>query len=406
MIASDVSPGYSPPSPPLIPFALPGGRLRVTICSPTATVRDLGSEPFAQSFVRSETTAGGYNLNPETVHLHDVYSLKAATDRFRITFDQDGHTVITMTGELEDIWGNRYTGGGTYDVWVASPLVLAPGVLPGTPFDVGDTFNPALQLAPRRAGRRGMDDHQYPDSDPARATRRTISGRANPFGAFSGPGVTFDAPGEYRVDVTATYRDRDGGLAMGAMTWGGIVMTPRGMPRSPRMAGAALPTWRTSPARGSSSAATCSMIPASIPQAFPPYYAGDIIWSRRESADTCPAESLQVAASIQDTSGTLDGVASGHGPTGWASQRLLPGDLDERFAHGELPLFTSTRSGRSPQMAPDDVDQIAYAYFSAQRPGIRVREEVTEEDGVRQLLAVRHALRWPGGRGDRGRPAE
>ena len=64
-----------------------------------------------------------------------------------------------------------------------------------------------------------------------------------------------------------------------------------------------------------------------------------------------------------------------------------PGDLNDRIAAGELPLFTSTRSGRPAQLVlgqigadiPGDVDQIAYSYRSSQRPGVRVREMVGED---------------------------
>ena len=405
MISSDVSPGYSPPTPPLIPFALPGGRLSVTIRMPDGSVRDLGSEPFAESFVRSQTTAGGYNLNAGTVHLHAVYSLKVATDRFRTIFDRDGHYEITLAGELEDVWGNRYVGGGTYDVWIGTPLVLAPGVLPGTPFDVGDTFNPALQLSPPVPAEVTWTIIQYPDSDPTRATRQTISGRANPFGYFSSQGMTFDAPGEYRVDVTASYQDKTGALAMGAMTWGGIVTTPawdatlvahgrRGTTNVEHIPGPWFVLCRD-----------LNTIPAMVLRAYPPYYAGDILWSRREVLDTCPGESLQVAATLQDTTGVLEARIRARAER-MGVMTSLPSDLSERFVHGELPLFTSTRSGNSPQMAPDDVDQLAYAYFSAQRPGVRVSRGDYRGRRVAQLLGIRYALRWPGWRGDRRRLAE
>ena len=121
------------------------------------------------------------------------------------------------------------------------------------------------------------------------------------------------------------------------------------------------------------------MIPAKVLRAYPPYYTGDILWSRREVLDTCPGESLQVAATLQDTTGALEARIRARAAR-MGIMTSPPGDLSARFAHGELPIFTSTRSGHSPQMAPEDVDQLAYAYFSAQRPGIRVREEITEDD--------------------------
>jgi hypothetical protein len=136
------------PTPPLLPLDLPGGLLSVAIREPDGGLRDLGSEPFAQSFNRTATTRGG-DLNSGTVQLEDVYSLKAASDRFRVTFDQYGHHAITMTGAVSEVWGNGYAGGGVYDIWVAEPLDIDPGVLPGTPLAVGDGFNPTLQFYPR-----------------------------------------------------------------------------------------------------------------------------------------------------------------------------------------------------------------------------------------------------------------
>ena len=38
--------------------------------------------------------------------------------------------------------------------------------------------------------------------------------------------ITFTHPGEIRVDITAIYTNASGELYMGALTWGGIVMTP------------------------------------------------------------------------------------------------------------------------------------------------------------------------------------
>jgi hypothetical protein len=64
-----------------------------------------------------------------------------------------------------------------------------------------------------------------------------------------------------------------------------------------------------------------------------------------------------------------------------------PGDSNERFSKGEIPLFSSTLSGQPPHFLlrtigdslPEDVDQIAYSYRSSQRPGVRVRELVAED---------------------------
>ena len=64
-----------------------------------------------------------------------------------------------------------------------------------------------------------------------------------------------------------------------------------------------------------------------------------------------------------------------------------PGDTNERFQKDELPLFSSTYSGLATQLflgqagaqIPDEVDQLAYSYRTSQRPGVRVREVVSED---------------------------
>jgi hypothetical protein len=44
-----------------------------------------------------------------------------------------------------------------------------------------------------------------------------------------------------------------------------------------------------------------------------------------------------------------------------------------------MPLISSTSSGNPPQLYPDEYDQVAYMYFYSERPGVRVREDVTED---------------------------
>ena len=58
----------------------------------------------------------------------------------------------------------------------------------------------------------------------------------------------------------------------------------------------------------------------------------------------------------------------------------LPGSFTERVVVGEAPLFSSRPDGRDPHLAPTDVDLWAYSYRSVQRPLIRVREEIAEDE--------------------------
>ncbi len=378
MVTSNVSTNNSQPSPPLIPFSLPGGSLSVVILRPDGTTEDLGSEGFAQSTMRAKTTWGGFPLNMGTVRVDHGYSLVAASDRFRVAFDQYGHHVITATGQVSDLWGNDYAGGGTYDVWVAEPLDMATGVLPGTPFDVGDVFNPALQFYPGVPARVEWVVTEYPNSDPAQAIQHTVSGRANRFGTFDGRGFAFSAPGEYRVDLVARYVGEGGVMWMGARTWGGVVMTPAAQAQLKAHGRRGINNLVHIPSPWFVFCRDLATIPGMTPHTYAPYFNGDVLWSRFESIFECSGEALQTGGSIQDRVGVWEDRMQQR------AERMsppldLPGDLAERVVSGEIPLLSSTRSGRPPQIFPWDLDQIGYMYFYSQRPGVRVREDITED---------------------------
>ncbi len=367
------------PSRPLIPFELPGGSLHVVVEAPDGGVREIGPAPFLRSLSQSRTSHGGAELNAGTTQLTDVYSLTTGDDRFTVGFGEFGRHFVIMEGWLEDLWGNVYTGGGTYELWIAHPLDIDPGALPGTPFEVGDTFNPAVRLHPRVPAEIEITVTHYPDSDPDAAVVYSLHDRANRFGhlASGAAGVTFDAPGEYRVDLVARYWSDDGELWMGAATWGGVVMTPE--PEAGLIA------------RGRRGVDTLAEIPASwfvagrdldvpadqVSHVLNPYYEGDLLWSRM-SDGPLGGDSLIIAASVFDAVGDLAPVIRARADR-MHLEPALPGTLAERFDVGEIPLFSSTTSGAPVLLAPGDVDQVAYSYRSSQRPGVRVREVVAED---------------------------
>ena len=367
------------PTPPLIPFDLPGGTLHVAISEPDGTLTDLGTEAFAQSFNRTKTTRAGQDLNGGTVQLEDVYSLKAASNRFRVTFDQYGRHIITMTGTISDVWGNHYVGGGTYEVWVAHVLDIDPGVLPMTPLAVGDAFDPALMVYPRVPADVRIVVTLYPNSDPAQAITRTLIGTANRYGWFSSSGtpITMTAPGEYRVTVTAAYTDTSGKLYMGSLTWGDVVMTPDNQTDLIAHGRRGLDSLQSIPNHWFVSSRDLTIPPGAISHSLNPYYNGDTFWSRM-SDNPVGGDSLILGASVQDTIGTI-ATAIQTRANRMGVPLAAPGSLAERFSKNEIPLFSSTRSGQPVQMRPDDVDQIAYSYRTSQRPGLRVREVIAED---------------------------
>ncbi|UCC64567.1 MAG: VCBS repeat-containing protein, partial [Anaerolineae bacterium] len=280
------------PTPPLIPFRLPGGQLCVTLREPDGGQRNLGCEVFAQSFNRSKTTRAGEDLNIGTVQLESVYSLKAASDRFRVTLNQYGHHTVAMSGMVEDLWGNRYAGGGTYDLWVAHPLDIDPGVLPGTPLAAGDAFHPTFQFYPRVPAQVSLTLTHYPESDPSRAVTVRRTGQANPYGYYAGAPIALNQPGEVRVDLTATYTDPSGVLYMGAMAWGSVVMTPPSQtPHLVAHGRRGVDSLTSVP--GNAWFVSCRDLPiraGDVPHTLNPYWNGDILWSRMVDAPgECPA---------------------------------------------------------------------------------------------------------------------
>jgi hypothetical protein len=366
------------PPRPWLPLKLPGGELRVTVAAPDGTRTELGPAPFVQATVQSATTAAGWDVSPGTSQMNDVYALSTGDPSFEVQFNQYGPHLITMEGEVEDVWGNRYSGGGSYEIWVAHPLDLEPGVLPGTPLAVGDAINPTVNIHPPVPAAVEMLVTSFPDSDPAQASSEVASGQANRFGVFAAPidAPEVDRPGELRVDLFARWLAPDGALFMGAQAWGGVVMTPQPEAELAAHGRRGLdcleyipPTWFV--------ADQDLIVPDGVVcHAFNPYYAGDVLWSRLGEG-TFGGEALLILGTIHDAAGSLLTTVRER----YERMARLDADpeMQARFASGELPLFTSTRSGRPPLLYPDEVDQVAYAYRSSQRPGVRVREVVSDD---------------------------
>ncbi len=367
------------PFPPLIPFKLPGGELNVSVQFPDGSKQDLGQAPLRQSVCQSRTTRGGQELNGGTVQLEDVYSLTTGNERFQFRFSKFGHHVITMKGTLTDIWGNVYEGGGTYDVWVAYPFDIDPGVLPGTPLAAGDRFNPALQLSPAVPADVELKVTLYPDSDPSRAIVRTVSGRANAYGQFAPPDppVVLSQPGEYRVDVVASYQNRTGEIYMGAATWGGVVMTPPAKAQLIAHGRRGVDSLSYIPNHWFVSGRDLKIAAGVVSHTLNPYYGGDIAWTRM-SDNPAGGDALIMGASVQDTVGAIEAAVRARMDRGGVALSG-PGQPAERFAHAEIPLFSCARNGRPIRLAENQMEQIAYSYRTSQRPGERVREIVAED---------------------------
>src|SRR5262249_45307922 len=118
-----------------------------------------------------------------------------------------------------------WSGGGTYEVFVARGLSADTAVLPGTPFEVGNAFNTGVVVSPPVPADVEVRVRVAPNSDPTRMIERTVRGRANGLGYFHSPepALIIDQPGEYRADVTVSFTDEQGVLWKGSRTWGGVI---------------------------------------------------------------------------------------------------------------------------------------------------------------------------------------
>jgi len=367
------------PSRPALPLALPGGMLNVVVEAPDNPPRDLGSAPILQSVSVTRTAANGDDLNPGTTQFNDMFSLTTGEESFEVTFDSYGRHFVIMNGFVDDIWGNTYVSEGAYELWVAEVLDIDPGVLPSVPLAVGDAFNPAVRLTPGVPAEVTMIVTLFPESDLSAAIVQTVSGTANQYGRFSSDDspITMDYPGEYRVDLTARYTADSGEMYMGAMTWGGIVMTPPAEAELIAHGRRGLDSMEQIPGSWFVSSRDLTIPEGNVSHTYNSYYNGDMLWTRISDI-TWGGDSLLLVATLQDLVGTT-------GQDIWDRAQLMglesapPGTFTERFQTGEMPVFTSTTSGLSPLIAPEDIDQIAYSYRSSQRPGVRVRELVSGE---------------------------
>ena len=337
---------------------------------PDGTEIVLGPAPFVQSRSKSLVDEEGIPLDVGGGHITNAYQLSTMDPRFEVTFAQDGLHVITVEGTIDDIWGNTWSGGGTYDVHVGRVLALDTAVLPGTHFEVGDGFNPGLVVSPPLTAEVEVRLQHMPHSDLSQFQERVIRGRTNRFGYFqpTGNSFVFEQPGEYRVDITARGRNARGQLWMGSRTWGGVVAPVtstivahgrRGIDEQDTIG----PQWFTRDQIG------IPVGPSHVPF---PFQSGDVQWLEK-------TDSATPLVTFHDPSRRLTELLRQRGgesiPLG-----LGVGSFAERVVVGESPLFSSRPGRIDPHLDPAKVDLWGYSYRSVQRPLVRIREEISEDE--------------------------
>ncbi|MBE0688115.1 MAG: hypothetical protein IH585_19130 [Anaerolineaceae bacterium] len=374
------------PNPPSIPLDPTSGTLEVFVEKPDGSEVLLGPVNLNQTSQRTPTNQSGDEIAEGTGQIADLYHLTTRTDSLDYSFDQYGHHVITLDGTVADIHGRVYNIYGIFDVYVARLLDLDSAQLPTTPYVQGDAFASGLHLYPPVPAEVSVEITHMPYSDPTHALTTLVTGRANEYGYFQPPigtEIRFETPGEFRVDLNAAYTSPDGVLWMGSQTWGSVIEGTtarieahgrRGMDYHDNTIDD-MPAWFE-----------VFNLPADKVgiEVYYPYFSGDIHWGNEDNA---PGDSIHSIITIRDLAptGTIYDLIIANYPRSRNGFRWPPDDtslagLDKRLAVGEAPLFLSTSTGRDAGVFPEEIDQWGYAYLSSERPDVRVREIVTEDN--------------------------
>ncbi|NWG16424.1 MAG: hypothetical protein HXY41_07290 [Chloroflexi bacterium] len=360
---------YDTSAPPLVPFLFPGGRLSARVTRPNGAVDDLGSTSILQSQLSTAALDERTQFGAQAPV--DVYRLTTLNTSFTdYVFEDYGAYTIALSGSLEDVWGNRYDGGGTYRVLIAEPLYLLPGVLPGTPFEVGDVFYPGLRVQPGAPADVTITARIYP-LDGGDLIEHTITGQANRSGYFypDAGGFSFDVAGEYVIDYEARYTDAEGKLWAASQRSAGVIADADGAlvahgRRGLDGGGAAAsvrPAWFTLKRY-------LSIVPDAGGQLNYPYNSGDVAWVASDGQ-------LNPVIQVQDRQGDY---------AGWLIENL-PGyitptglSLPQAAAEDELPLgvFSTADNPYGAPLIAERIANLGYFYVSAVRPGVTARQFV------------------------------
>lgn len=360
---------------PLLPVLFPGGRLSAAVTYPDGTVDNLPDAAITQNrlstsaFVERERFGGQSPV--------DVYRLTTGNPSYTsYGFNDYGEYEISLTGGFEDIYGNRYEGGGTFELLIAELLDLTPGVLPGTPFHVGDAFFPGGHVSPGVPA--GVDIRLRVFTSDGQIAEHVFEGvQANRYGYFlADEAFRFDVPGEYIVDYEARYEDLQGRLWAASLRSAGVIASPQSQHVAHGRSGVPgyteifvedyRPAWFTS-----------ALYPPDLDleSLYYPYFGGDvaIIHDGLEGG-------IHPVLTVQDLSGSYESWLRGTIP-GYVSSDGLT--LDSLAAVEELPVIPVLGGPDSifdVSLAPEWVVNEAHTYISAVRPDVTVRQYVAGSD--------------------------
>ena len=193
-----------------IPWNFASGEISIQILNPDGKITDLGVSPFVDAKGQWPTTK------------------RAAVTAWKPP--AYGRYTVKATGWINDIWGNRYEGGGVYHFWIANRMTMATATFQGMAYPVGGRYGRDMAFAPAVPADVTVNATLYVNSDPADTRSVSYTGKASPAGIFGAAQgmqpLTLSAPGEYHAHVLATYTDSKGNLWVSSMRHAGVVYDP------------------------------------------------------------------------------------------------------------------------------------------------------------------------------------
>lgn len=365
-----MSNAYASTTAPLLPLLFPTGRYSAVINRPDGVEDTYAGIPILQSQLGTDALDERLRFGEQSpIDMYRLSTLNPALSDY--TFDAYGDYRVELTGFVEDRWGNRYEGGGAYQFVVAELFDMSPGVLPGTPFEVGDAVQLGLHITPNTEADVTITVRVFP-LDGSEPIEEIFSGTANPYGVFQ-PDSAFvlSTAGEYVIDYEARYTDENGRLWAGSLRSAGVIATSNrnivahGQRGVANFEGDYDPIWffverYTDLTDGNA-------------QVYQPYETGDVAWivdSRRAG--------IQPQFVVQDESGAYAEWLQATYPD-FQSVDGVP--VERLIATDALPNPTLTNEiDTNPVLQPDAVVHRGYSYFSFVTPAVSLRQMVLGDE--------------------------
>ena len=369
------------PTVPFVKFDFPNSKLQIVVERPDGKTDVLGPAPIGAYGVRTPILPTNAPIAGGGGHIVEIPQLLGLGDEFVYEFPLDGDYILKLSGHINDINGYMFEINGTYDLTVANSLDIETMLLPGTPFEAGDSLPVGLHVYPQVPAEVDFTvTHVGADNV---VTLQRYKGVANKSGYWDGEGeyFTFENAGEYKIAVEARYTSEDGALWVGRLVYGSAIATADGPiiahgRRGPDDIGSISPPW------GFGS----DFEPGGHHQF--PFFTGDILWGiegpEPNREEMGPGDSVNTQLSFQalDINHPLVARAIKQVPSD-----NVGGDISSFVQAGQIPLATfaelnpdGSDKGLSLGFRPEQLHLRAYSYTSAQRPGVRVRELIQGTD--------------------------